>query len=404
MLRQIETFISYSHQDNDLRQEFEAHLALLRRQALLAAWHDRMIAPGDNWKGHVDSRLNRAELVLLLVSADFLASDYCYDCEMKRALERHKGGEARVIPILLRPCDWKTSELGGLHSLPRDGVPVTTWRNRDEAWVDVVEGLRSALLLHEIVRPESSTARAPSQSEKRPFVHTSQTADGILQSMLPLGAYGVEDAELDDDTGEAGGVYAVVHCPSSRHLSQPSGIQSFTIVTAMCLAYPNRFILDLKRSSPEILATLDGRPSDMRSFDRAAVARTISASIARGFFVSIAIPKSLLDHRAQNLKLSYQTITSALLLPLLSAHRRHGSAAFHLRVSQAGERDSALLQLAKTAVKATFGRRGTAEFSGVEGESWSNDLARVTRFVAWAVGRHYNSNDGSIIRLLEGTG
>jgi hypothetical protein len=83
--------------------------------------------------------------VLLLVSADFVASDYCYDIETKRALERLARGEIMVIPIILRPTDWAGAPFARLQALPRDAKPVTKWENRDDAWLDVVHGLRAAV-------------------------------------------------------------------------------------------------------------------------------------------------------------------------------------------------------------------------------------------------------------------
>ena len=117
-------FVSYSHKDETLRAELETHLKLLSRQGALDLWTDRRIAAGDEWKGEIDENLERADLVLLLVSPDFVASDYCYDKEMRRALERHEEGSARVVPIIVRDVDWQPAEFAKLHALPRDGKAV----------------------------------------------------------------------------------------------------------------------------------------------------------------------------------------------------------------------------------------------------------------------------------------
>jgi TIR domain len=108
-------------------------------------WHDRKIGAGTEWKGQIDAHLESAELILLLVSPDFLASDYCYDVELKRALKRHEAGTARVIPIILRPVDWHSAPFGKLQALPTDGREISTWRVRDQAYKDVVEGIRRAV-------------------------------------------------------------------------------------------------------------------------------------------------------------------------------------------------------------------------------------------------------------------
>jgi len=141
----LETFCSYSHCDEKLRNKLEAHLAVLKSEGLISSWHDRLIGPGSEWKNCIDSHLNSAAVILLLVSADFLASKYCYDVELKRALERHEEGCARVIPIILRPCDWKNSPIGKLQALPKDGKPVTSWRPRDSAFTDIIDALRKVI-------------------------------------------------------------------------------------------------------------------------------------------------------------------------------------------------------------------------------------------------------------------
>src|SRR5512147_326229 len=102
----ISLFYSYSHKDEALRDELETHLSLLRRQGFLSGWHDRRIAAGTEWAGQIDHHLEAADVILLLVSSDFLASDYCWDVETRRAMDRHEAGTARVIPVILRPCDW----------------------------------------------------------------------------------------------------------------------------------------------------------------------------------------------------------------------------------------------------------------------------------------------------------
>ncbi|HEY9627353.1 MAG TPA: TIR domain-containing protein [Coleofasciculaceae cyanobacterium] len=141
----IEVFISFSHKDDDLREELITHLSLLRRQGKISAWHDRAIEAGEEWEAQIKGKLESAQIILLLVSASFMASDYCYDIEMERAIERHNAGSARVIPILLRPCDWKGSPFSKLKILPKDGKAVTQWSDRDTAFVDVVNGIRQAV-------------------------------------------------------------------------------------------------------------------------------------------------------------------------------------------------------------------------------------------------------------------
>lgn len=138
-------FMSYSHKDEALRDELEVQLAMLKRQGLIDVWHDRRLVAGDQLDWAIDEELNRADVILLLVSPDFLASDYCYNIETSRALERHRNGEARVISVILRPCDWKHAELARFLVTPKDGKPVTKWANGDEALLDVAQSIRRAI-------------------------------------------------------------------------------------------------------------------------------------------------------------------------------------------------------------------------------------------------------------------
>lgn len=139
---QLRVFISYSHKDENLRAELETHLKLLQRQGVIAVWTDRKIAAGEEWKGKIDQNLESAGIILLLISADFLASDYCYEVEMDRAMERHEARNARVIPIILRAVDWQSARFGKLQALPKDCKPVKLWEDRDAAWNDVAVGIR----------------------------------------------------------------------------------------------------------------------------------------------------------------------------------------------------------------------------------------------------------------------
>lgn len=140
----IRIFFSYSHRDEAMRDELDKHLSLLKRSDLVEIWHDRRIGAGNEVDSSIDRYLQSADVILLLVSADFLASDYCYDREMMRAMERHEAGEARVIPIILHACDWQSAPFGKLLAAPTDGRPISKWPDRNEAFLDVVKAIREA--------------------------------------------------------------------------------------------------------------------------------------------------------------------------------------------------------------------------------------------------------------------
>lgn len=141
----FDVFISYSHQDKELRNELEKHLSNLRRQQVINSRYDGDIIPGTEWKQQIIAHLNTAQIILLLVSADFMDSDFCYSIEMKLAIARHDADQARVIPIILRPTDWKGAPFAKLKTLPTDGKAVTRWPTHDDAFEDIVQGIRAAV-------------------------------------------------------------------------------------------------------------------------------------------------------------------------------------------------------------------------------------------------------------------
>jgi internalin A len=150
----MSAFISYSHRDERLRRELEKHLSGLQRQGIISSWCDRKIGAGAEWQGELDTQLEEARLILLLVSVDFINSNYCYDVEMKRALSRHDEADALVIPIMLRPVSLAGTPLAKLQALPRGLKPVMNWSNRDSAFVDIAEGLRDAIEKFADARPK----------------------------------------------------------------------------------------------------------------------------------------------------------------------------------------------------------------------------------------------------------
>src|SRR6266704_5642769 len=141
----IEVFISYSHKDQAFREELEIHLSNLKRQNIISSWYDGNIAPGSELEPQIMDHLMSAQIILLLISADFIHSDFCYSIEMKQAIDRHNAGEARVIPILLRPTDWQGAPFDKLKILTTDAKAVTKWRRRDDAFADIVQGIRASI-------------------------------------------------------------------------------------------------------------------------------------------------------------------------------------------------------------------------------------------------------------------
>lgn len=135
-------FISYSHEDEAYKNKLLTHLTMLKREGLIEPWSDRTIMAGEDFSAAIDGELAKADIIVLLVSANFIQSAYCYSREMTRAMELHRSGAAHVVPVIVRPCEWQTSPFGALTATPKDGQAITTWSNDDQAYLDVVKAIR----------------------------------------------------------------------------------------------------------------------------------------------------------------------------------------------------------------------------------------------------------------------
>jgi len=138
-------FISYSHKDEEYRASLETHLSLMKRNGEIVSWSDRKIVAGQEWGKEISNEMESASIIVLLVSSDFINSDYCYDIEVSRAIEKHLEKAAIVIPVLIRACDWHGSPFGKLQALPAEANPIKLWGDQDSAWLSVVSGIRESI-------------------------------------------------------------------------------------------------------------------------------------------------------------------------------------------------------------------------------------------------------------------
>jgi len=171
----IEICCCYAHEDEILLNKLKSHLRPLQRQGFIEVWHDRDISAGTEWEREISQHLNSAQIILLLVSPDFMNSDYCYSVEMKRAMERHEQGEARVIPIIIRPVYWTGAPFGKLQPLPTDAKPVTTWSNSDEAFFNIVVEIQKILI--EFQKEINLQSKRPRYQPQRSQTYERQPSD-----------------------------------------------------------------------------------------------------------------------------------------------------------------------------------------------------------------------------------
>lgn len=186
----IGIFLCYAHEDKAFLKKLKQHLAPLKRQGLVTSWHDGDIHAGATWEQEIHAHLNSAQLVLLLVSPGFMDSDYCYSIEMTQALERQRRGECRVIPVIVRAVYWQEGPLGKLQALPTEGKPIASWRDQDEAFLEVIEGIRRAIEEIQAPSPLSTLSlQAPENAEKnlqnqKFILHPSTTIEDTSLTML----------------------------------------------------------------------------------------------------------------------------------------------------------------------------------------------------------------------------
>lgn len=141
----LEIFCCYAREDQGMLAHLKKHLMPLQRQGQIKIWSDTDLDAGMEWERELHRHLESADLILLLISPDFMSSDYCYSTEMKRAIERHDQGHAQVVPILLRSTFWRNAPFAKLQLLPKDAKPVNSWTDMDEAFNDITERIYQLL-------------------------------------------------------------------------------------------------------------------------------------------------------------------------------------------------------------------------------------------------------------------
>lgn len=187
----LKLFISYSHQDEKYKDQLTTHLSSLKRRGVVKEWHDRKLIPGEEWDKSIKQELLDSDIILLLISADFLASNYCYDIEIIKAMDRHQQGEAKVIPIIVRPCDWKDLPFSKIQGLPQDAKALSTWTDIDEGYLNVIEGIKSAINSRE----ESVNNVEATKTETNDFISFPYE---VIIWRLPRGYVIIQDIEFAD--------------------------------------------------------------------------------------------------------------------------------------------------------------------------------------------------------------
>lgn len=203
----MRAFISYSHRDTAVLERLHVHLTTLRREQRIDAWYDRDILAGDDLDDEIARELEAADIFLLLVTPDFIASDYCVEIEMRRALERHEAKEARVVPIIAEPCDWRNVQpLRQLKALPRDGNPISEWANANNAYLDIAQELRRIVDTHGAGKANEIAASQPVVRQAVPRYRAQRHFDEIDRSEFREASFDAMREYFERATAEINGI------------------------------------------------------------------------------------------------------------------------------------------------------------------------------------------------------
>ena len=176
----MKTFISYSHQDESWFDLLKIHIAPLIRKGDLSIWSDHEVLAGQPLNSEISKNMESAELFLLLLSPAYFASDYCMNVELNHALVRHQSDDVKIVPIIVEACNWQSiSELNDLKIIPKDAKPISNWKDRNTAFVEVVEEI-DRLLSTELIEKKNVI----SDNEYTSPVLTGTNGNGIKQNLL----------------------------------------------------------------------------------------------------------------------------------------------------------------------------------------------------------------------------
>lgn len=177
----IKVFYSYSHKDESFAKDLDKYLIMLKRKKIIDAWYDRKIEAGEKWSEKINVELNQAQITLLLISIDFLNSEYCYDKELATALIRHKLGQTVILPIIIRKIpNMEETPFSQFQYLPKDGKPVDHFENRDDAWVDITEGITK--VCRNILK--QGTARRDGLTKDKHQLADNKMSESIMRNVL----------------------------------------------------------------------------------------------------------------------------------------------------------------------------------------------------------------------------
>lgn len=224
----LRVFYSYSHRDERMLERLQKHLSMLRRRGLITEWSDRAIEAGSEWRAEISRELEAANVILLLVSADFLASDFCWEEEMQVAVERSARGDAKVIAVMLRPVDnWEETPFAKLQVVPKDGRPISRWTDTELAFSDAAAKIRSAVQEHLTSLP--GDFREQHREREQPDLDVDES----------LGARSAElQAALEELRTQAEGAYLIVIDPVRGYFTQFLGDET----GFWCEAVSNEFL------------------------------------------------------------------------------------------------------------------------------------------------------------------
>lgn len=176
-------FISYAHEDESFKDALVKHLSGISRNGLVQIWTDTTIQPGQEWDQEIRSALHAADIILFLVSADFMASNYIHNIEIAQAIERHNSGRVVIVPVIIRPCDFRSLPLKKFQALPKNSIAVTKWSDQDEAYLNIVQGIKMLITAEQSQQSNTVLTSQETPPEEQSFSISTDMIDQIRNNI-----------------------------------------------------------------------------------------------------------------------------------------------------------------------------------------------------------------------------
>ena len=404
--RALKVFYSYSHKDSDLINELALHLQPLREEGLIEDWADDEILAGASFNEEIHAKLDEADIVLLLVSIDFLNSDYVRKYELPHILERERQGGACVIPLLARPfANWREHYLFADRqaALPTGDSAISVRKNRDVALTRVAEKIRLAALNWREKKVSGSEVSGSNLGGVR-VEFVCAPIDASMFRKIDENPY--KDFYSPDDADDLSITRVFLWLPSRSTLT--GELPEYSTMAVICDAGKpelEKFGRKIEQELSRVQAYYKTSPANLKPKQREDFAR-LAGQVLQGTFVMVAaVPKLLLGKRLDDPNIAYEFLLNLSVLPLAAGHASLHFQRFELKLSpidETGLPTQPMTAHAKRLVKALFNKPGSYDVTYPLTTDPGYFYLYAARFVQWAANRQFNENTPDWLEKLRG--